>query len=773
MPPVGGARGEDECGMRRAGSLLLVCQLALLLSGIAPARAALTLEQELQAGRGFVNAFIEQYGLSENQQYRELAEGVLTRLVQASGERPELPWRIVVLKHHPDNPAARNASAWPGGQIVTDEAFFELLEKGAGGDAERLQAMTAGVLAHEMAHVIRHDTDALVPVFFKDPGVPAPQLLFSLKSVGDGQKVGAAETRQAENECDRHGAFYLLRAGYRVDDMISVFRCLADEEVDEVLFASELDHARAAERVGNLLEVQEQVVEDERLYDEAVNILRLGLDEAMLRIAERNLELVSARFPKVLPVRHARAVLAHRRYLLKVPPQTLRLKPSFSFYRFRASRGFPEDFLLQAIREYEAILKDYENTGHQGLGPTVAAYALALAHNDQAAKALPWAQKAVQLSPDDWSAHNVLGIVQLKLDQPAEAVKSLTRAVGLAVPAEPKELVERAFLNASMEERAVWRYVDAQTPVAFGPALFNLGVALQGTDQEASAQAFRAYLATDSISDWADEARGYLRGKAPADPGAAPVAGITVGMTDADLRKKAGDAAIGTPPSPTAQVWRYKEKGFSVFLDETGRVRAMLLYAPFAGQFGPGVTLGAAPAQIEKAWGKPLAAHTAGDRVAWAYPAHGLTFVLTKDKLTKVVWAPAPPLGSATLDASIKVRPGDSASQVAQALGGPPDSGLGDETQGGVWVYDRLGLRLRFDQEGKVALVTISRPSSARVANVKLGDPPARIRQAVGSGIVTTDLDNSETYTFPDRGVAFVVRNAEVALITLFPKEGG
>ena len=116
-----------------------------------------------------------------------------------------------------------------------------------------------------------------------------------------------------------------------------------------------------------------------------------------------------------------------------------------------------------------------------------------------------------------------------------------------------------------------------------------------------------------------------------------------------------------------------------------------------------------------------------------------------------------------------RCAPGDSASQVAQALGGPPDSGLARDPGRRV-VSDRLGLRLRFDQEGKVALVTISRPSSARVANVKLGDPPARIRQAVGSGIVTTDLDNSETYTFPDRGVAFVVRNAEVALITLFPK---
>ena len=339
-----------------------------------------------------------------------------------------------------------------------------------------------------------------------------------------------------------------------------------------------------------------------------MNILRLGLDEAMLRIAERNLELVSARFPKVLPVRHARAVLAHRRYLLKVPPQTLRLKPSFSFYRFRASRGFPEDFLLQAIREYEAILKDYENTGHQGLGPTVAAYALALAHNDQAAKALPWAQKAVQLSPDDWSAHNVLGIVQLKLDQPAEAVKSLTRAVGLAVPAEPKELVERAFLNASMEERAVWRYGRADAGGVWAGALQpRRGAAghRPGPPPRLSVPTWRP---TRSATGQTGSPR-LPPGAGPCRPGCRAGRRHHRGDDGRRPAQEGGRRGDRHAPSPTAQVWRYKEKGFSVFLDETGRVRSMLLYAPFAGRFGPGVTLGAAPAQIEKAWGKALGPH--------------------------------------------------------------------------------------------------------------------------------------------------------------------
>lgn len=752
----------------------LACQLVgAVLWWSAPPAAAVTLEQEVQAGRTFVQAFVDSCGLSENQKYRELGESVLARLVRASGERPELTWRLVVLKHNPQSPIARNASAWPGGHIVTDDAFFELLEKGAAGDAARLEAMVAGVLAHEMAHIIRHDTDALVTLYLKDPAAPTPQILFSLKATDDLPKAGAAETRAAENESDRHGAFYLLRAGYRIEDMIGVFRRLADEEVDERLFSSELTHARAAERVGNLLEVQGQVVEDERLYDEAVNILRLGLGEEMLRIAERNLEVVSARFPRVLPVRHARAVLLHRRFLQKASPQDLQFNPSFSFYRFReVTRSlFGEDYLEQAIREYEAILKDYEAEGHRGLGPTVAAYALALAQNNQAEKARPWAEKAVQLAPEDWSAHNVLGIVQAKLRDHAAAAQSFRKALALAVTADPKGLVDRAFLNPSMEERAVWRYIATQPPAEYGPALFNLGVVLRDADQAASAQAFRAYLALDSRTGWADEARRYLGSRASEGVAASPVAGLTVGMPDTDLRKRAGDAAIGTPPSPGTQVWRYKEKGFTAFLDDTGRLRAMLLYAPFAGQVGAGVVLGSSPDQVEKAWGKPLVTAQTSDREAWVYPAHGLTFLFTGRKLTRVVWAPAPPPGAAVVEASVPVRPGDTAAQVEKALGGPPETGKGEETQGGVWAYDRLGVRIRFDREGKVALVTITRPSAAAVAGVRLGDPPARIRQAVGNGVTTSDVDNSETYAFPEQGVAFVVRNAEVTAITLFPKE--
>ncbi|MBI3945761.1 MAG: M48 family metalloprotease [Armatimonadetes bacterium] len=747
-----------------------------VLAGLAaagPGRAAqLTLEQEAQAGRGFVNAFTEQYGLSENQEYHRIAREILLRLARASGERPEVQWRAVVLKYNPNNPVGKNASAWPGGYLVTDEEFMRTIQVGSGGDPARMEALVAGVIAHEMAHVIRRDTDALVPLFFRQATPTAPQLLMTLKSTDAGPKTGAAEQRQKEDACDRHGAFYLLRAGYEIQDMIDVFRRLADEEVDEVLFSSELDHARAGERVGNLLEVKTQVTDDERLYDEAVNILNAGLGDEMLAIAARNLESIAVRFPKVLPIRHARAVLAHRRFIAKMPPEKLVYMPSFSFYRFKPTRAFADDFLIEALREYEAILKDYEAEGHKGLGPTVAAYALALTHAGEKEQALTWAQKGVQLAPEDWSAHNVLGIALKMAGKGAEAVAALRKAVELAAPEAPKALVERSLMTTAIEERTAWRYLGELPPVDFGPALYNLGLALKDAgDKAGAARAFQAFAALDSRSDWGKLAQTHLKavgGRPLAEP--APISGVTIDMSDVALSKKLGEQRDISPVEPGGQVWRYKTKGFSLFLDEGGRVRAGMLYAPYAGEIGPAVRIDAAAAQVEQVWGKPLKVARASTREAWSYPAYGLTFLMNRGKLAKVLWSPAPRTRGATVASDVPVRPGDRADRVKAALGAP-DTGEGEEGQGGAWVYDRLGVRVRFDRSAAVALVTVTRPSHSAVEQVRLGDPAGRIRQLLGSGFVTADVDRSETHSFPDRGVSFVVRNAEIAVINLFPRQ--
>lgn len=758
--------------MRYARFLLLLAFTIALPPLPRVTAAGIPLEQEVQAGQGFVNAFTAQYGLSENQHYREMAESALARLATACGERPELQWKICVLKANPENPVGRNASAWPGGFLVTDDAFLDTLAKAAGNDEKEMTSLLAGVLAHEIAHIVRHDTDALVPVFFKQTDAAPTQLLFTLKTTKSETPADGAVQLKAENACDRDGAFYLLRAGYRIEDMMDVFRRLGEAEVDEVLFNGALDHARAAERVGTILTVKEQVQEDERCYEEATNILRLGLGGQMLQLATDDLDMVALHFPKMLPVRHARAVLAHSRYLAKIPPERLGGKPAFSFYRFRPSRSLPTDDLEQALREYAAILKDYEATQYKGLGPTAAAYALALSHAGQTREALTWAQRATVLAPADWTAWNTLGIVLQQSDKPKDAVVALRKAVSLAIPALPESLANQSAPTTAATERAVWRYAQAVPPVTFGAALFNLGRALKDArDKNGAAQAFGAYLATDSTSDWAQIAQAMLkslRTKAPAVP--TVLAGITPGLPDGDLRTLLGDPEAIAEADPDAQVWRYRRKGISVFLDENGRTRAALLVAPFSGEIGAKVKIGATAAQLTKSWGQPWTLRKGEDGEAWGYPAEGVVFLLQKGRVAKAVWLPTTPTTSG-LPAAAPITPGETAAQVKEALGAP-DSGEGQENNGGLWVYERLGVRVRFDRQGSVALVTLVTPSSMAVNGVKVGDAAAAIRRHLGADFVAGELDNAATYTFPGQGVAYAVRNDSVAVITLFPRQG-
>ena len=79
-------------------------------------------------------------------------------------------------------------------------------------------------------------------------------------------------------------------------------------------------------------------------------------------------------------------------------------------------------------------------------------------------KGLTWAQKAVELAPDDWNGHNILAMAMFRKGMKPEAVAQMQKAISLAAPEGPRALVERPLLLASSTERAVVRYVETQAP---------------------------------------------------------------------------------------------------------------------------------------------------------------------------------------------------------------------------------------------------------------------------------------------------------------------
>ncbi|GAB4127685.1 MAG: hypothetical protein Fur0040_10590 [Sideroxydans sp.] len=129
------------------------------------------------------------------------------RWVASQGERPDLPWHFGVIQSEDVN-----AFAAPGGYIFLTLGLYRTLQN---------EADLAGVLGHEIAHVIRqHHLKVLQQSRLVEAGSqalarqaggsPAAQ-----KLIGSGAEIVARGLdKEAEFEADRMGVVLAVRAGY-------------------------------------------------------------------------------------------------------------------------------------------------------------------------------------------------------------------------------------------------------------------------------------------------------------------------------------------------------------------------------------------------------------------------------------------------------------------------------------------------------------------------------------------------------------------------------
>ncbi|MBI3948600.1 MAG: M48 family metalloprotease [Armatimonadetes bacterium] len=769
---------EHSC-LPRATLILVAFLFAFASAAGAAEDPAADLKKERQAGAAFFAHFRQRFGLSDNERYRSMANEVLYRLSRASGERPELEWHSAVLKFHPANPVGRNASAWPGGYVLTDDAFMDLMWEASGKDERRMEGMVAGVMAHEVGHVMNRDTDALVRLYFQQAEASPARIANTLTSRPATLLVRAAEQRRREDEADRAGAFYLLRAGYSIKEMIGVFEHMAREEIGEVLFTSELDHARSADRVANLLRVQAEVAEDQTRFDEAVLLLKLDAGGAELAGAIADLERVRRHFPNSTAVRHAQAVACHRKYLASVAPTDQRFRPAFAFYRFRALRAEtpPEpdvQSLQQAADLYQEILRRGEKTEYAGLDPTVGAYALALAQLGRLDPALRWARRATSLAPDVWQHWNTLGNVLQARGDAAGAADAYARALSLASARYRLDQILKAVHGGGGSAGAIAAGRIALMEV--GPAIFGLACAQQEAGNTGPAIGLlRLYLAFDGESEWSQVAAARLRalGGPPLPLRVTELAGVRVGADRKTVEETLGPPEAQGKSEEGARILKYLKRGVRVVLEDQEHVSALIAMSPFSGEVGAaGVALGAPAADLASAFGNPIIRQEVSPDVAvWDYPPSGLTLVVGRKGLEQAIVygrpedaaPPAPAAVIPELPRAFAVQPGDTREQVEKALGAPSQVS-GD----GVWVYPERGLRVRFGAEGRAARVVVTHPSAEAVAGIHLADPASKIQEVLGETPASLNFDDTVTYTAPGRGLAFIARDGRVVTMTLF-----
>ena len=200
-------------------------------AGVAASAAEATRDipepEEIQMGRGVAAGLLGAAPLAQNAQQQKYVNNV-GRWLAANSGRPDLPWRFGII----DAPTV-NAFATPGGHVFVTRGLVERM---------RSEAELAGVLAHEIAHVVqRHHLNDIR----KQAGKNFALELASLKSGGLAGEAGRALarvgleglvrglSRDEEIEADRIGIVIAARAGYEPYGLAAVLQTLAAMPSDD------------------------------------------------------------------------------------------------------------------------------------------------------------------------------------------------------------------------------------------------------------------------------------------------------------------------------------------------------------------------------------------------------------------------------------------------------------------------------------------------------------------------------------------------------------
>ncbi len=219
----------------RMPSLLLASAIALGAPLLAPAQTKratpgfnlFTVEQDVEIGRQSAAEAEKQLRLLNQPNVNRYLGSIISRLA-AQAPDPRYPYTIKAV-----NDASINAFALPGGPMYVNRGLF---------DAARNEAELAGVLAHEMSHVVlRHGTHQASKAYLSQSGLGILGGLLGKKGGNASQVLNAVGGvglnvaflkfgRDDEYQADQLGAEIMAGAGYNPVAMANFFQLLRAEQ---------------------------------------------------------------------------------------------------------------------------------------------------------------------------------------------------------------------------------------------------------------------------------------------------------------------------------------------------------------------------------------------------------------------------------------------------------------------------------------------------------------------------------------------------------------
>jgi len=778
-------------------TMVMVAGVAFGVIGAAIAQGSagetLTLEDEVRAGEALFQNDLREYGLVD--QERSLwVQNIVRRIAAASGERTYLTFHAAVVKDK-----EWNAHAWPGGYIICNEGLIATDLQEANGDMEKSEALVAATMAHEVAHVMHRDTDRSARTYLKHPDAAwsSLQKYIDTESGPAVLEQYRARRRQQEDDADRDGMWYLVRAGYPAQAMVDEARMVLRLFGAGLLRPNEMGYSYDSARLSNVMALQAKIVGMQAKYEEAVLTLKLGFQDDRLDQAASDLQMVAKFFPTSVEVHHALGVAYHQRFLRSTTPAQLVGKPSFGFYTLSVrGAGEPDLAALQAaVDEYGLILDAFKDAGYKGVHWTVSALGLALVQAGKVDEGLPFCQKAVELAPEDWHCLNSLGIAYLRKGEAEKARQCFAQAITAAEKrhgAELGRLLKETAGGTQVASLDVGRLnLQRVLQVDFSPAVYNAAIAARDSkDASLASTLFNAYLQMDSESVWAQQTRRELEalprgsegGRRPAKP--TKICGISkVQNGDSVTRVR---SVYGAPE----EVKQIKDQGallcypaeglFFVAADNT--VMSIMADKPFAEPIG-GVKIGNRVSAVTGKFGDPIGKEEAEQGISWwDYSPWGVFFAVQQDAVVmvhivgqpeakpaeKAPTEPAPAAGEETEKVrglvSLGILPGDPAEFVRAKLGDP------ESTEEGAWLYSSRGVNISFDKRDNVALIAIA-GAQEHVAGVRVGASISAVLQGLGDPVARSENpDGTVTVFYRLKGrlvLVFIVQDDKVRGIAL------
>lgn len=179
-------------------------------------------EQDIEIGREFSKQVEQQFVVVQNREITDYVNRIGNRLVE-KGELEKYPFFFKVVQED-----SINAFALPGGPMYVHTGLLGAVEN---------EAQLAGVLAHELSHVVlRHGTNQASRAQFAQLGallagavIGGGSLTGQLAQLGIGlgaNSILLKYSRNAESDADLLGAYTMAKAGYNPVEMARFFEKL-------------------------------------------------------------------------------------------------------------------------------------------------------------------------------------------------------------------------------------------------------------------------------------------------------------------------------------------------------------------------------------------------------------------------------------------------------------------------------------------------------------------------------------------------------------------